>query len=231
MFAAGAVTYLALLPLRVVPSAWETANRASDFLYVGIGLMVALAAHRVWRPRRRRWLVTLATSAYAGVIAVGGVIAGWPPELRLSQPYRATVNGHVIEPQGVALARWSLSGLGPNQGFVADQSNGLLLAALGRQLPRIGNDGVANAVLEPTRLDPSVVNAIASAGIQYVAVDRRAVASDNLAGYFFAPAGKPPTGSRGLVDPGRVSKLDVPGVSRVFDSGDIVVYDVRRLSP
>src|SRR5207253_4638020 len=39
-----AVVYVAVLPMRLVPAAWETSNRSSEFLYVGVALPIALAA-------------------------------------------------------------------------------------------------------------------------------------------------------------------------------------------
>ena len=59
-------------------------------------------------------------------------------------------------------------------------------------------------------------------------VDRRVISNDNVVGYFFAPAGRPREGRPGLQPRAIVQALDVPTIDRLFDSGDIVVYDVRR---
>lgn len=227
--AVGAAAYLAILPLRLVPSAWETANRTSDFLFLGIGLTVALAAARIWRPGRLRRVLAPAMCVFIAVIAVGGAVAGWPPDVRLSQPYRATVAGHEIEPQGVALAEWSLTALGPDRRFAADESNGRLLLGQGLQLPYIGRDGRARLVLEPLYGVEAVIEAVNEFGIAYAVVDRRNVATDNLAGYFFAPAGTPRIGTRGLLPADQLSIVDLPSTDRLFDSGDVVVFDVRRI--
>ena len=46
-----------------------------------------------------------------------------------------------------------------------------------------------------------------------------------MAGYFF-----PRPGTDDFVDPASWKKYDVfPGVSRLLDTGDLFVYDVRRL--
>ena len=67
-------------------------------------------------------------------------------------------------------------------------------------------------------------------GIRYVLVDRRRVSEDALAGYFFTTDISPPSWSR-VFGPRSVHKFDrQPAVSRLYDSGNIVVYDVRGLT-
>ena len=161
---------------------------------------------------------------------MGGAISGWPPKVRLSQPYVAEIGGRDVDPQGVAAARWSLAQLGPRQRFVADESNGRLLLQLGRQNPVVGRDGLARTVLEQTRVTPELVRVIRDSGVTYAAVDRRAVAGDNLLGVFFPPTG-PSIGVQGLADPAITSNLDRPSSDRLFDSGNVAVYDLRRLRP
>jgi hypothetical protein len=228
---AASAAYLAILPLRLVPTAWETANRASDFLYIGIGLTVALAGLQYGRAHGAGRIRRTAVCAFVGLTTVGGVVSGWPPDVRLSQPLRATVGGHEIVPQGVTAARWSLSHLGPDHRFVADESNGRLLLADGLQLPLVGRNGAARTILEPPKLVSSVVNTIRSAGVSYALIDRRSIADDGLAGVFFAPRGEPREGAEGTIGAGRIGKLDVSGTDRIYDSGDVVIYDVRRIGP
>ena len=150
LMALGAAAYIAILPLRLVPSAWETANRASDFLFLGISVTIALGTLYLGRDRLTTWRAAL-IAGFVGLIAVGGALAGWPPSDRLSQPYEATIGDRTVLPQGVAMAEWSLASLGPGHRFVADASNGRLLLTDGRQLPRAGPDGIARTVLEARR--------------------------------------------------------------------------------
>jgi hypothetical protein len=223
-----AATYLAILPLRLVPSAWEVANRASDFLFLGVAVVVAFGLRLVWRrwpPATRVVAVTLGV----GIVTMGGVIAGWAPDLRLSKPYRVELGGRLVDPQGAALARWSYASLGPSRRFVADQSNARFLLAFGSQLPRAGGDGLARTVLESDRVTPSLIELIRADGPDYVAIDRRAIARDNMEGYFFAPPGEDPDAGRGLAPASQRAKFDRPDTDRIFDSGNIAVYDLRRM--
>ena len=76
-----------------------------------------------------------------------------------------------------------------------------------------------------------MVQIIRDEGVSYAVVDRRVIADDAVAGYFFAPAGRPREGQGGLQPRALVEALDVPTSDRLFDSGDIVVYDLRRAAP
>jgi hypothetical protein len=226
-----AVAYLATLPLRLVPSAWETANRAADFLFVGVSLTVALACVGLWRSGRARWAWRVGLPIFVAVTVVGGVVAGWPPTVRLSQPYRALIGDREVEPQGVSLARWAGATIGPDRRFVAAESDARLLLAHG-QLPRLGkNDSATGGLLDDPELTPAQVESIRENQLSFVVVDRREVADDNMAGYFFSPKGAPLLGLDGPIPDELWSKFERPGVDRIFDSGDIVVYDVRQVEP
>ena len=51
MLAAAAVIYVAVLPMRLVPAAWETSNRSSEFLFLGVALVLALSPPRAGSAR------------------------------------------------------------------------------------------------------------------------------------------------------------------------------------
>lgn len=231
ILAAAAAAFVAIQPLRLVSGAWEIANRGSDLLFVGIGVTVALAALHLGRRGRLTAPRAAIGACFIAVITVGGVLTGWPPSVRLAQPYEARIGDRVVLPEGVALGRWSLASLGPGHRFVADATSGRFLLTYGRQLPRAVPDGMARAVLEAPALSPALAEDIRDEGVSYAAVDRRAIADDNMAGYFFAPAGRPREGQLGFRPPALVGALDVPTSDRLFDSGEIVAYDLRRVRP
>jgi len=226
--AAGAA-FMAILPLRLVPSAWETANRASDFLFVGIGLGIALAALHLGRDGRATAPRRAAAAVFIAVVTIGGALVGWPPSARLSQPYEVRIGDRSVQPPGVALAHWSRRELGPGNGYVADESNGRMLLAYGQQRPFTGRDGLARYALESTAVTPELRAALRENGVAYAAVDRRRVSRDALQGIFFARPGQPLQGRDGYLPPERTGTLDRPDTDRLFDSGDVVVYGVAGL--
>jgi 4-amino-4-deoxy-L-arabinose transferase-like glycosyltransferase len=218
------LVYLAVLPARLVPAAWETSNRASEFLFIGVALLLALVAASAWS----RWRpFRIAFPALASILVVGGLVAGWPPRVILSHPYDVAAGANVIEPSPEAAARWSEAMIGRRNRIVAPEALSRVLLGHGGQLGFATRSGFnARDLLFEERVTPSVVATLRANHIGYVAIDRRRSADDNMAGYFFT---RLPTVTRAARQ--AAAKWDnYPGVDRVFDNGAITVYDVRRLS-
>lgn len=224
--AAAGATFLAVLPLRLVPSAWETANRTSDYLFIGVGITIALSGLHLNRRRRMDPLRATLTAAFLAVVFVGGVLAGWPPATRLPLPYEGTLAGRVVHPQGYALGAWAGATLPANRRWLADESSGRFLLTLGHQLPLSAREGATRTLFEATYYTPELAGLMRARRATFAAIDRRAV-SGSVAGVFFPRAGQPLIGPAGPVDPVRVELLNKAPVDRRFDSGDIVAYDLR----
>jgi hypothetical protein len=220
-----AVGYLATLPLRLVPDAWETASRAGDFLFIGVGLTVGLGA--VWlieqvrgRDRLRRRLIAAAVT----IMFASGVIAGWPANQRLADPRLVVVGGRVLDPPSVVAAQWSGRTLGSAQTVFAQDADALFFLDNGHQTAYEG-DFAPNVqyLLNVAKLQSWIPGTLTRYHVTLVVTDRRVISADNLFGFFFdvgAPALNPPAGA---------NKFDVPAANRLYDSGDVVVYGVRGL--
>jgi hypothetical protein len=232
-----ALAYPASLALRLTQRGAETSNRLSEFVFVALVLVLSLGVVRPLLSRgaglgaglvRRGIFTVLAT-----VLFVGGITVGWPYWGILPGPYLVGADPRSIEPQSLAAADWVKDTLGPNQRVAADRTNGLLLGSFGQQF-------VATAL--STRVStyriffaPEIGEAereiISQAGIQYVLVDSRLSTGLPQVGFYFE-RGEPDTMNHKVpMDPSLLDKFDrTPGVNRIFDSGNIVIYDVRALS-
>jgi hypothetical protein len=226
LLAVTAIAYLATFPLRFVPAAWETAARASEFLFVGVAAVLAGFAATT-APGRR--VTRGIASAAVAVLVMGGVIAGWPRDRRLSSPYRVAVAGATIEPQGTALARWSAGALGRDNRIAAEAADARLLQLYGGQFAVAGVHPDVRDILHLSPLEPWMVELLRTNRFRYIAVDRRTLSADSIAGYFFAPRGSADASTR---PPAVTDKFEhAPGAQRIFDSGDIVLYDIAALGP
>ncbi len=229
--AGAAVTYFGILGLRFSQAAWETGNRASEFLYIGLAFVVALGGIRLWQARRRmsrpmRMIVT----ASIGIIFIGGVIAGWPPQLRLSQPYRVAVGDHFIDSQGLAAAQWSRVHLGDGNIMGADISNAELMLVHGGQHAYAGKWPDTEDILATADMPEWQIQILQRWQIQYFVVDRRLISQNNMAGLYFDWTGGGPVSSTKLHPADIYEKFDKqPNASRIFDSGNIAIYDVSEL--
>jgi hypothetical protein len=220
-----AMAYFAVLGLRLVPPAWEISNRSSEFLFLGLGLVLAVGRARTGR-RARRLLPPLLTAAIA-VIFVGGLIAGWPPRLRTAQVYEVAANDRRLQPTGLAAAGWARRVLGPGHTFAAHEAAGRLLVAYGEQHALVGRQEGVKSIFEESNLQAWQIELLRAAHVAYLAVDRRLAGGDNMTGYFF-DLGRDGAPAAELLPFEVYAKFDLlPEVSRIFDSGDLVLYDIR----
>ena len=207
--------------MRLVPAAWEAAVRASEFLFIGAGFTLALFA--LWVLDRYRGSAARAGLAFAAVILViGGVISITPSSTRLAQPYRVAVPGASIEPQAASAARWASVSLGSRNRVVAQAVDGRFFLVDGLQHVFVGAFPPAATILSTKALYPWQIADLRRYGIRYVVVDARPSSADVSAGFYFLPGDY---SHSALAVAGR--KFERAGASRIYDSGDIIVYDLK----
>ena len=228
VLALAALGYPASLALRLTALGAETANRASEFVFFGLGFVLAIAVADLSRrvPARPAVLAVLAT-----VLFMGGLMIGWPRWARLPGPYLVAADTRSIERQGVEVARWTRELLGPDNRFVSDRTNRLLLTTYGRQRPVTGyGDRVdtKSLILSP-RLDSAEERVARLGNVRYVLIDRRLSTSLPYGGVYVERGELSAIGfHRVPLGAERLDKFDdIPSISRVFDSGDIRIYDIE----
>jgi hypothetical protein len=232
VLAAAALAYPPLQLLRFTDVGWETATRSSEFLFVGVGFVVALM-FVTFRPSvrgRNLGLVGPVLTVWAAVIFAGGVAGGWQADLLLPRAYLVSAGGPPVEPEGVTDARWTLAALGAGNVFAADPSTAAQLLTYGDQFPLTGEARGIRSALFITRMDPSVPEIFRAAQVQFVAVDRRLISGTPLVGIYPPRPGVDPDQDV-LMDRRAIAKFDQqPGVLRILDSGNIVMFDIGVLS-
>jgi hypothetical protein len=233
MLGLAGLAYIPIQALRLTPGSWESANRSSEFLFTGVGLVVAsaLVATQVrFVASRSQALLKSGMLAYAAVILLGGVVVSWRPDGRLPRAYVTEADGQLVQPQGIVLAEWMERMAGPNNSVATDESNGLLLATFGQQFTYSGQAGGFRFLLTAPTVDAGVRSILTNIKARYVVVDRRLQSADHLVGIYPVP-GSVPLQPNELIDPVVTGKWDLQtSVSRIADTGDIVVYDVSKLS-
>ena len=219
-----ALAYFATLGLRLAPTAWEVGNRASGFLFVGVGFAVACARLEHWAPRIAPRAGRLLLTGSVALVMVGGVVAGWPAALRLSKPLLIDAQGGRIESESVSMARWLADWL-PERRFAAPAGDARWALVHGRATVFTGSHPDIQDMLFIPQMDDWMREILRENDIRYVITDRRFRGS--LAGrapYFTL---KPPVEPEEiLIEPFAVQKFEAEGGVRAFDSGHIVVFDL-----
>jgi hypothetical protein len=222
IFSLAAAAFFATLALRFAPRAWETANRASEFLFIGLAFVVAYGALRLVR-RGPRWGQRKAALAAAlGTIVIGGAIAGWPWDAQLAQPLRISADGRDIESEPVALARW-IGEYRPTGKFAAADADARMILAPGGARAKTGDALAVKTILPETRLEGWELPLLHDHHVGFVVADRRRVATDAVRGsFFFVPGSE----EEALLPIAAIHKFAEVPLGRTYDSGAIVVYDL-----
>ena len=230
----GAVGYYVLTALRLTtPDGSELAGRALTFVYIPVGYTLAMAVFGSGSLRWPRWLrwprlagrraaPRVVLGAVAGAILLaGGIATGWPPYWE-RLPGRFVVDGFEsgVTPEGIAAATWTLDTLGPGQRIAADFTNELLLGSYGDQDP-VGSLPSLYCGPDWTITDTYLAN---QQQIRYLVVDLRMSEQPTLAGGYFSVSS---SGCPSPIPRSYLTKFDsVSGFDRIYDSGNIIIYDI-----
>lgn len=224
-----AVIYPALPVMRLSGGSWEMSNRLSGFVFFGLSFIVALGLVKFPLPtkwlRLRQWIVVTGIT----IAFLGGVVAGASPDARLPQPYRAAAGERSIDNEGAMSAEWVRTVLGSNNRMAADRTLTNMMGSYGgqRMIVNLYDHVSISGIFVNYNLTPSHRKLITEMNIQYLVVDTRISKELSTLGYYFESWEQTMFSFEPPVNLFALEKFDyVPEISRIYDSGDIVVYDV-----
>jgi hypothetical protein len=216
-----ALGYPASLGLRLTSAGAEAAGRLSEFVFIGVAFVIAVWGIRLTLGRMHAIggrLLTIASTA----VFIGGVVVGFAPWERLPFPYRPAADSRSFDPESLSVADWTATVLGSNHVFIADRTNKQLLGTYGHQDPAY--DYPALVVLFATVFDDAERQTLATDRIEYALTDRRLNLITPLVGIY---VGRDGSVVRTPLDPLAFMKFDsLPAANRIFDSGDIQIFDL-----
>lgn len=236
--AVGSVSWYAIVGVRLfVQDGSELAGRASTFVYVPVGFVVAMTLGHFVRPAPARrpaarsrpigWRLPAVLSV-ALVLLFDGLVNSWPPWWeRLPGAHQVDGNERSIGPQEIDEAHWALYELGPGNRIAADNGGYQVLGSYGDQNP-LGDIAPLFTTPAFTRADAALV---ANLQVQYISVDLRMSKSLPASGSYF-PGTDPDAGRYTHPIPLRdLTKYNsLLGAARIYDDGNIVVYDLAGVS-
>jgi hypothetical protein len=221
----GSLAWFADLAIRVgFPDGQELAGRSATFVYIPVSVVTAVALTKYVNSKIvRNWRAAAMTVGAIAVITLqfDGLANGWPPYWeRLPGPYQVGGVERSTGPEEIAMANWTLSKLGRGNKFATDIGNYPSLAGYGYQNPL---QNVAYVFQSPT-LSPALVLQYEQQGVQYVLADNRLSQALPVSGSYFPGETTVDTQKLPLID---LTKFNAPGIPRVFDDGNIVIYQVQ----
>jgi len=229
LLAALGVGFPITLLLRLTSAGWEIGARMTPFVYLGVALLSALTLMRILE-RCGTLPARLAVGVMITFSVMGGVVSGWGiPCVR--RGYIVSADSLSIEPMSIGAAKWMREWLEPGNRVAADRVNSVLVTTYGGQTPVTGlRDKVdMSSVVLGREFTESAVWALRFGRVDYLVVDLRLTTALPRTGHYFDQTeswgfrGRPPAAAALL----KFNPL--PGVSRVFDNGSIIIFDVRKV--
>lgn len=229
-----AASYPLTLAVRLTAEGTETSNRASEFVFLGLGTAISLAYWTAISPRlaisRRIHTVHAALAAVAIILFCGGITVGWDSQQRLPGDYQVGSGARSVEPHGIASAKWARAHLPLGSRMFTDSVNKGLMSSYGRQDPQSGKIlGVRlGALFFAPRMTGFQRRMIEAEELSYLVVDERLSESLPRSGRYFEASDpedfKQPPSRRAL------AKFDDdPALDRIYSNGPIHIYDATRL--
>ena len=208
--------------------------RTATFLFIPLSCILAIFLTQFWLARLLRWKQTTLITCAITVVFLGGLIigAGPPWSLLPGGPYFVSADAHSIEPQGVQTAIWARSYLGPDNRIATDRTNQILMSTYGDE--RIVPGQLDNIDMSPiffsSHLGPNELAILKRAKVRYLVVDLRMAFAYPKFGFYFGPYEPDAFHHIAPIDLEALTKFStIPQINRVYDSGDIVIYDIGGL--
>ncbi len=234
LFALAVLAYPLSQLFRFTSFGEEIADRSAAFLFLPIAYIMATFITQFWSTRRVNWRNTTFITLALSLVFVGGVILQGGPGLSfLPGPYLVSADNRSVEPQGIQDALWTYSHLNANNRIATDRINSLLMTTYGRQyaVTHLADNVNVSSLFLDSSVEPSDTKLMQTAHIRYLVVDLRLSTATPLVGVYFE-SGEPDAGQYTQPLPlSSLTKFDaVSQLNREFDSGDIVIYDVKELT-
>lgn len=219
--------------LRVTGQSANVPDRASPYIFIAVSFALATLITQMWPVQKLKWKKAIMITLLASLVFLGGNMLGAGPGWRLMPSgYLVGDDGSSVTPEGINAALWALEHLGPNNRFYGDSTNALLMNAYGEQrIVSLPVDGVdVSPVYYDAQLHSFEIWILRSAQVRYLVVDRRLSTGLPAKGYYFEGYQEPDVNITTPMNPQALAKFNkVPQLNRIFDSGNITIYDTSEL--
>lgn len=219
---------------RLTNTGSDLTDRLAAFLFIPIAMVLAVFVTQFFPVST---LSVPGRSFLAGIMTfvfLGGVILGAGSNFALLPgPYETIADARSVEPEGIEAAQWAATNLRDGGLVATDRINQILMGTYGNQ--RIATSvtdkiDLSSVFLSP-QLGPKEMALLRQAHIRYLVIDLRLSQSLPLLGFYYEQTEENAFHHTMPVSITALSKFHyLPNVDRIFDSGDIVIYDVESIS-
>lgn len=207
----------------------EIADRSTAFLFLAVAYIMTILITHFWPTRKLSKRTIALVTCTLSVILLGGVIldagSGFT---NLPGPYVVGADGRSIEPEGINAALWTLAYLGPGNRIGTDRTNQMLMSTYGDQrvVTELDDAIDVSPIFYSTQFDAIDQGLLHAGQVKFLVVDMRLSTATPALGFYFVTDEPEANRITAPISVAALTKFDsVPQINRLFDSGDIVIYD------
>ncbi|HEU4783248.1 MAG TPA: hypothetical protein VFS83_07910, partial [Ktedonobacterales bacterium] len=228
-----ALLYVPSQALRLSQAGIEVADRATEFVFLGLATVLAIGMTQVKPDILNRRVAIWALSILTTVLFIGGIVAGSGPDWeRFPGPFLVSADARSLTQEGISAGQWADVHLGPGHRVATDRVNSLLMATYGRQrvITSLDDNIDPSPLFTSLTFDDTDLSILRDTQIQYLVADMRLSTGLPRRGFYFSEIEPNAFNYTAPMSKAALTKFDdLPNVNRVFDSGDIVIYDTGAL--
>ncbi|HEX5159261.1 MAG TPA: hypothetical protein VFW17_18780 [Ktedonobacterales bacterium] len=228
-----ALLYIPSQALRLSQAGVEVADRATEFVFLGLATVLAIGMTQVKPDILNRRVAIRALTMFTTVLFIGGIIAGSGPDWeRLPGPFLVSADSRSLTQEGVSASQWASVNLGSGHRVATDRVNSLLMATYGRQrvITSLDDNIDPSPLFTSLTFDDTDLSILRQTQIQYLVADLRLSTELPRRGFYFSEIEPGAFNYTAPISKAALTKYDnLPNVNRVFDSGNIVIYDTGAL--
>ena len=150
----------------------------------------------------------------------------------LPGPYQVIADARSLEPEGIQAAQWAATNLHDGGLVATDRINQILMGTYGNQqmATSITDKIDLSSVFLSLQLGPKEMALLRQTHVHYLVVDLRLSQSLPLLGFYYEQTEENAFHYTMPVPITALSKFHhLPNIGRIFDSGDIIIYDVESI--
>jgi hypothetical protein len=212
----------------------EIADRSAAFLFLANAFVLTILITHFWPTRTLNRKATSLIACTLSVIFLGSIIVATGPAYSgLAGPYEVVADGRSVEPEGIQAATWMLTYLGPDNRVGTDRINQMLINTYGDQhIVTHLSDGVdISPIFSGSQLGSSENAILQQSKIHYLVVDLRLSTGLPVDGFYFEIDEVDAFQLKQPISRAALMKFStVPQINRLFDNGNIVIYDTGAIS-
>jgi hypothetical protein len=211
----------------------QLTDRLAAFLFIPIAMLLAVFVTQFFPVSTLSLLRRSLLTGMMTFVFLGGIILGSGSNFALLPgPYEVIADSRSLEPQGMEAAQWAAVHLHNGGSVATDRINQILMGTYGNQ--QIATSITTKIDLSPVflsvQLGAKEMALLQRTHIHYLVVDLRLSAALPLLGFYYEQSERNAFQHIVPVSIVALTKFHhFPNIGRIFDSGDIIIYDVERV--